>query len=834
MHFQINLLKINLLQTVGILQCIIQSDKISTDKTKEDALEIIVEVITNFPKFSAKQDGLTEIVYKTIFSYMIASTAEAEDEWLRPIKTVDKEGSLDQSTIFFMNLLNKIIPSLGQEKTLPLLSSLLQDMVEKNDWRYKYSALMALSQVAEYITNINEMDPIVEFTLRFRKDKNPKVRYAAFHCIGQFSDDKRFDFQQRFGGTMVPALIDAFDDDTPRVLAHVLAALTNFLEGSNKSGVDGYIASILEPCLILIDTGISLVKESAISAIAALAEASRGDFVPYWQKTADIICNVLKNVNQCEYKQLRGQAIECLTIMGEAVGKDEFGKTAEEIIKAMVAIQQNHVDEIDPQTGYLFAGWHRLSALFKDEFVPYLKEVLPSVMDLMSKTIQKYDQGEREKDESKKVKEDEVISGIKMLDNFLKDSKEGCFSDLENISQIFIHTLVKSKGSKLKVTASKTLSNVILALKQAENALTKIPVAANAYLNVLWDLYAQEQDLTNMTAYIESMKSIIEAAGRSMDQRQLQVLNENTISIIFESEDRKSRCNEELSTDEIDEDQLQKLQEEIVREEKLQCATAEMINSLFLTHQKLMIPFVDFLSKQFLPKYLEPTASPKMQKFGLTLLIGIVINLNKLIPEDINSFLLTLFKFTSSPHAEVREAVYHGLSVIIESNIKEFKPMVQGCYKAIIISLQIKLKPEEDQRNFWKARVRTVLTLGKIIMHQSENINVKEAVFIWVRQLPLAYYTDEAKLQHDMLLDIIETDPEVVFGKNGQELPRVVKVFAQLVNSRLVSAAFLPKMKKVIFALAEKEETKALLQEAIEKLDANLQTQLQKAVESEN
>ena len=59
------------------------------------------------------------------------------------------------------------------------------------DWRYKNAAIMALSQVGEYIDDVQEVAPIVNIVLCHAKDPNPKIRYSVCHCIGQISDDMK-------------------------------------------------------------------------------------------------------------------------------------------------------------------------------------------------------------------------------------------------------------------------------------------------------------------------------------------------------------------------------------------------------------------------------------------------------------------------------------------------------------------------------------------------------------------------------------------------------------------------------------------------------------------
>ena len=53
---------------------------------------------------------------------------------------------------------------------------------------------MALSQIGEYVEDINELAPVVKVALTFLGITNPKIRWAACHCFGQLADDLYPDF----------------------------------------------------------------------------------------------------------------------------------------------------------------------------------------------------------------------------------------------------------------------------------------------------------------------------------------------------------------------------------------------------------------------------------------------------------------------------------------------------------------------------------------------------------------------------------------------------------------------------------------------------------------
>jgi hypothetical protein len=71
--------------------------------------------------------------------------------------------------------------------------------------------------------------------------KNPKIRYAALHCIGQISDDMTEEFQETYGDQVLPAMVAVLEDPVPRVSAHCCSAITNFMDGASDELVEQYL-----------------------------------------------------------------------------------------------------------------------------------------------------------------------------------------------------------------------------------------------------------------------------------------------------------------------------------------------------------------------------------------------------------------------------------------------------------------------------------------------------------------------------------------------------------------------------------------------------------------
>jgi len=103
---------------------------------------------------------------------------------------------------------------------------------------------MAFSQVGEYIDDIKNIGNMIPVVLEHLRHSNPKVRYAALHCIGQISDDMTEEFQTTYGKLVLPALLPILEDPVPRVSAHCCSAITNFMDGASSELVQEHFQAL--------------------------------------------------------------------------------------------------------------------------------------------------------------------------------------------------------------------------------------------------------------------------------------------------------------------------------------------------------------------------------------------------------------------------------------------------------------------------------------------------------------------------------------------------------------------------------------------------------------
>ena len=129
------------------------------------------------------------------------------------------------------------------------------------------------------------------------------------------------------------------DAGNPRVQSHAAAALINFCENCDADILDPYLDGLLAKLAVLLQGGKIIVQEQAITAIAAIADCASEKFAKYYDNFIPYLKSILINANNKEYRKLRGKAMECISLIGGAVGKEKFFNDAKEVMNIMMQTQ---------------------------------------------------------------------------------------------------------------------------------------------------------------------------------------------------------------------------------------------------------------------------------------------------------------------------------------------------------------------------------------------------------------------------------------------------------------------------------------------------------------
>ncbi len=114
-------------------------------------------------------------------------------------------------------------------------------------------------------------------------------------------------------------------------------------------------------------------------------EIAKEKFKPYLEKSLELLFSFYTTEKYAarEYKQLKGQAIETITIIATSVGAEMFKFAAPTLINLLIRLQSSQFEQTDPQKTYILAGWQRLCLVYGKELGAYLEQILPGLFVLV-------------------------------------------------------------------------------------------------------------------------------------------------------------------------------------------------------------------------------------------------------------------------------------------------------------------------------------------------------------------------------------------------------------------------------------------------------------------
>lgn len=146
------------------------------------------------------------------------------------------------------------------------------------------------------------------------------------HCIGQFAIDLAPSFTEYYSGEVFKPIANKLLDSVPRVQAHACASLSNLLESMPQEELKPYIKELVDNLVLMIRTGIPLIKEDAVICLSTVAESSFLDFCPFYAETINELIMHLRNPDYSGevYHQFKAQIIEAIVSISHAVGIQNF------------------------------------------------------------------------------------------------------------------------------------------------------------------------------------------------------------------------------------------------------------------------------------------------------------------------------------------------------------------------------------------------------------------------------------------------------------------------------------------------------------------------------
>ncbi len=781
---------------------------------KTEAVESLVFMIERYPGLIKESPARLEAVLELIFLNMMDVDDEVGAEWCSPPDGFndDLEEDDDQKIVKVgMDFIDRLINQLGNEVMLKKLSDCIGRLLAQDNWKMRHAAIMALSQVGEYMeSKIDEVSPILDVLLNFTNDPNPRIRYACCHCTGQFADDLAPEFQEKFHAKFFQVVLPRLEDNVPRVVAHALASLTNFLENSKKEHVAPHFQYLYTKIMHWIVNGIGYVKEACLSTLSALCEGSQELFHGVYDDVMRVIFDIFAGATKAEFKQLRGNAIECATIIGKVCGEQKLAPYQHRLIEEMIRIQNHDVtlNGHDPQKSYLLAGWQRICLTLNQAFTPYLDQIIPHLLAIAEaplkaggdKAVKTYDAEEAE-------------IAVQTISVFLENLGNGLGKFVNDIYRLLSIIIENSIVEDTRMAALNCLPNLV---KIARSTGVDLSSFSKHVVVKLWALMDTETDTGSLCEFAFAMQKIIKYSGPIFNDAELLQFYEKCVEHLKKSDERKKTAHESYDQEEENQVDLNEfVNNEQEAEDDFMLEVANLFGMIFRSHKAASLSLFQVVyTNLIIPALSNP--NPKSQQFALFLIDDSVEHIGEFLSKEILvSFLQTVCGFTLSPVLELRQCSLFGVGIIALALRENFHPFFEETVKHLTQAVEIPKKEDENNRQFSTVKENAISSFGKVIHIVGSTLPAERLQMYlryWVTHLPIIHDQKEAPGQHSMLVTALQTNPNLIINNEPAAMKHVVEIFAKIYKKEKFSNATLDEgIQNVVKSLATNEQNRALL-----------------------
>ncbi|KAK9289466.1 hypothetical protein L1049_007621 [Liquidambar formosana] len=798
-------LRRQLVDVVGSMLQIAEAESLE-EGTRHLAIEFVITLSEARERAPGMMRKLPQFI-RRLFAILMKLLLDVEDDpaW-HTAETEDEDAGESSNYSVGQECLDRLSISLGGNTIVPVASELLPAYLAAPEWQNHHAALIALAQIAEGCSKvmIKNLEQVVSMVLNSFQDPHPRVRWAAINAIGQLSTDLGPDLQVQYHHRVLPALAAAMDDfRNPRVQAHAASAVLNFSENCTPDILTPYLDGIVSKLLVLLQNGKQMVQEGALTALASVADSSQEHFQKYYDAVMPYLKTILVNANDKSSRMLHAKSMECISLVGMAVGKEKFRDDAKQVMEVLMSLQRSQMEADDPTTSYMLQAWARLCKCLGQDFLPYMNVVMPPLLQSAQLkpdvTITSAD-SDADIDES----DDESIEtitlgdkriGIKtsvleekatacnMLCCYADELKEGFFPWIDQVAPTLVPLLKFYFHEEVRKAAVSAMPELLRSAKLAvEKGQSQgrnesyIKQLSDYIIPALVEALHKEPETEICANMLDALNECIQISGPLLDESQVRCIVDEIKQVITASSSRKRERAERARAEDFDADEWELLEEENEQEEEVFDQVGDCLGTLIKTFKASFLPFFDELSSYITPMWGKDKTAEE-RRIAICIFDDVAEQCREAALKYYDTYVPFLLEACNDENSDVRQAAVYGIGVCAEFGGSVFKPLVGEALSRLNAVIR---HPNALHSDNVMAYDNAVSALGKICQFYRDSIDAAQVVPGWLSCLPIKGDLIEAKVVHEQLCSMVERSDRELLGPNNQYLPKIVAVFAEV------------------------------------------------------
>ncbi|KAM3327618.1 hypothetical protein P3S68_033667 [Capsicum galapagoense] len=765
---------------------------------EEDTRHMAVEFLITLVEAKEKAPGMMKklpLFIGRCFAMLLKLLLDIKDEsdWHSAEDVFDDSGT---TRIFHVGsgCLSRFSLAIGGKSIAHISIEQLSAYLDSPEWEKRHAALFALSRINKSCSKVitTKLDEVVSMVVNCFQDFHPRVRWAACRASIWLLLDFSPHLHEQYRYQIFLALAAAVEDFHPRVQAYATRALGAFCLSNKLETLIPLLDGIVNKTLVLIQNEKQMVQLEALRALSATAQTVEEHFRTYYDTVMPHLKAILRDAHLKSDLILRARAMECISIVGKAVGKEKFRDDGKQVMEAVVSFQGLQAKADDPSTWDMLTAFAVICECIGQELLTYISAAMPFLIqcvklhfesneldDTSIETIKIGDEILWKKDDDPKEK----AKACEMLCMYAKLLKEDFYPWISQVvpilvplRQIYMHNPDKKSD----------VSEVMAALLLSAKLAVEKGIAEGAYFKELSDYVIlaliealhKEHVAEICQIMLKELKNCLLICGPLIDEGQLHQIVDELKHVIKESLNRKRKLTERTKSEDFDDEEAKVLADEEAQEDLIIARVGTTLKTLIGTFKAAFVPFLDELLSYLIPMW--GNDKPTVRFTSIYIFVSLVEECPEAALKYCDVFLPLLLDETIDEDPMVRQYALYGVCLYAESGDSVFKPFVREALSRInVVLMHFRAHEPVNEEAYDKA----VSALCKICLLHRESIDSAQVIPIWLNCLPIKADLHEAKYVHDELCSMVERLDRDIIGHNYQYLPKIVSVFAEVVFS---------------------------------------------------
>ncbi|KAI9186439.1 hypothetical protein LWI28_017272 [Acer negundo] len=793
-----------LVDVVGSMLQVAEAESLE-EGTRHLAVEFVVTLAEARERAPGMMRKLPQFVRRFFLVSMNMLVDLEDDPVWHAAESEDEDAGETSNYGFGQECLDRLSISLGGKTIVPVASEVFPGFLASPEWQKHHAVLIALAQIAEGCSKVmvKNLEQVVSMVLNSFSHPHPRVRWAAINAIGQLSTDLGPDLQTHFHQRVLPALAGAMDDfQNPRVQAHAASAVLNFSENCTPDILTPYLDGIVSKLLVLLQNGNQMVQEGALTALASVADSSQEQFKKYYDAVMPYLKAILVNANDKSNRMLRAKSMECISLVGMAVGKDKFRDDAKQVMEVLMSLQGSQMEADDPTTSYMLQAWARLCKCLGQDFIPYMSVVMPPLIQSAQLkpdvTITSADSDVDFDDDDESIETitlgdkrigiktsvlEEKATACNMLCCYADELKEGFFPWIDQVATTLVPLLKFYFHEEVRKAAVSAMPELLRSAKLAvEKGQSQgrnesyIKQLTDYIVPALVEALHKEPEVEICASMLDSLNECIQIAGPLLDEKQVRSIVDEIKQVMTASSSRKHDRADRAKAEDFDAEEGELLKEENELEEEVFDQVGDCVATLIKTFKASFLGFFDELSSYLTPMWGKDNTAEE-RRIAICIFDDVVEHCREAAHKYYDTYLPFLLEACNDENPDVRQSAVYGIGVCAEFGGSVFKPLVGEALSRLNAVI---MHPNALHSDNVMAYDNAVSALGKICQFHRDSIDAAQVVPAWLSCLPIKGDLIEAKVVHDQLCSMVERSDGVILGPNHQYLPKIITIFAEV------------------------------------------------------